>query len=81
MLTWWLVVGVLVAAAILLTLLLAPLPSALHMAVVRLIDRIQKALWIVLAVMAWVLFGTCPQSDVRDLLAPKRTTAAPLDVV
>jgi hypothetical protein len=58
MMFWWLVVGVLVVATILLTMLLAPLPSALHAAVVGLIDKIQRPLWVVLSVMAWVLFGT-----------------------
>jgi hypothetical protein len=58
MMFWWLVVGVLVVATILLTMLLAPLPSALHAAVVGLIDKIQRPLWVVLSVMAWVLFDT-----------------------
>jgi len=55
---WWLVVGVLVVATILLAMLLAPMPSALHAAVVGLIDKIQRPLWVVLSVMAWVLFDT-----------------------
>jgi len=58
MLSWMLVVGVLVVAALLLLLLLAPMPDALHRSVVGLIDRLQKPLWIVLSVMAWVLFDS-----------------------
>ena len=70
MMFWWLVVGVLVVATILLAMLLAPMPSALHAAVVGLIDKIQRPLWVVLSVMAWVLFGavsSSPQSAACNL--------------
>jgi len=63
MLFWWLVVGILVAAASLLGLLLIPLPARLHRAVIEVIERLKKPLWIVLAGMVWVFFGKNPISD------------------
>jgi len=58
MLFWWLVVGILVAAASLLGLLLIPLPARLHRAVIEVIERLKKPLWIVLAGMVWVFFDS-----------------------
>jgi len=48
-------VGLLVAEVVMLCLLLAPLPRILHAACVRLIDRLQKPLWTIAALMSWVM--------------------------
>jgi hypothetical protein len=59
---WWLVVGILVASIVLLTLLLAPLPTFLVSAAVQLLNYIQRPLWLVLVLISWVLVGTPPRA-------------------
>jgi hypothetical protein len=64
---WWLVVGILVASIVLLTLLLAPLPTFLVSAAVQLLNYIQRPLWLVLVLISWVLVGTPPPPQQSNL--------------
>jgi len=67
---WWLVVGLLVAEVVMLCLLLAPLPRVLHAACVHLIARLQKPLWIVAALMSWVMLDSTMEMRNHQKEAP-----------
>jgi len=58
MLFWWMVAGLLVGEIILLFILLLPLPAILQRAIIGLLDKINKPLYVILAVMCWVLFDS-----------------------
>eukprot|EP01087_Luapelamoeba_hula_P003620 TRINITY_DN1341_c0_g1_i1.p1 TRINITY_DN1341_c0_g1~~TRINITY_DN1341_c0_g1_i1.p1 ORF type:complete len:151 (+),score=28.86 TRINITY_DN1341_c0_g1_i1:99-551(+) len=76
MLFWWLVAGLLAGEFLLLSILLLPLPAFLINAIVLLLDRINKPLYVVLAVMCWVLFDSTMEMQ-KYAIKPPETTLNP----